>query len=349
MNRSRNPKANRNSRRGLLFAALAAAPLLMAQAGGPGPKARAPEPVKDVGAVEKGEKISHDFVIRNEGGATLKITEVKPSCGCTVADYPRTIEPGASGTIRSVVETKDFKGPIAKSVAVFTNDPDNPRINLTVKANVKSLVEVSPGYARFIVVQGEKHDVVEQTLWAAEKPDLTVLGVDSPYPFLKVSHRLVESGEGGEGGEKKKKGNEWRIAMALAAEAPVGPMADFVTVRTDHPRQKQVKIPVSGFVRPTLAVVPQVFDFGAREIAEPYPAKIEVKVLGTDDVELGEIATDVQGLEARVEPLEEGRLYNLLITLRPEMKKGKTSGTLTVQTSSPRQPVLDIRVTGTVL
>ncbi len=341
MNRSRNWR--------LIVAALAAAPLVMAQTGAaPGPKARVQRPVQDVGAVEKGEQITHDFVIRNEGSATLEITEVKPSCGCTVAEYPRTIEPGASGTIRSVVETKDFKGPIAKSVAVFTNDPDNPRIDLTVKANVKTLVEVKPGYARFVVVQGEDFAPVEQTLWAPEQPDLRVLEVDSPYPFLKVSHQLVESGEGGEEGGKKK-GNEWRITMSLTGDAPVGPMADFVTVRTDHPRQKQVKIPVSGFVRPTLAVVPQVFDFGTREIAEPYPAKIEVKVLGTDDVELREIATDVQGLEARVEPLEEGRLYNLLITLRPEMKKGKTSGTLTVKTSSPRQPVLDIRVTGTVL
>ncbi len=307
--------------------------------------ARAPEPVKDVGAVDKGEKISHDFVIRNEGSAVLKITEVKPSCGCTVADYPRTIEPGATGTIRSVVETKDFKGPIAKSVAVFTNDPDNPRIDLTVKADVKTIVEVSPGYARFVVVQGETTGAAEQTLWAPDKPDLRVLGINSPYPFLHVSHRLVGSGEKGEG----KKGNEWRITMALAENAPVGPMADFVTVRTDHPRQKQVKIPVSGFVRPTLAVIPQVFDFGTRQIAEPYPAKIEVKVLGTDNVVLGEIATDVVGLEARIEPLEEGRLYNLLITLKPEMKKGKTSGTLSVKTSSDRQPVLDIRVTGTVL
>ncbi len=337
---------NRSRRWHLFVAALAAAPLLMAQTGAaPGPKARVQQPVHDVGAVEKGEKISHDFVIRNEGNATLEITEVKPSCGCTVADYPRKIEAGASGTIRSVVETKDFKGPIAKSVAVFTNDPDNPRIDLTVKANVKTLVEVSPGYARFVVVQGEKYDAAELTLWAPEKPDLEVLGADSPYPFLKVSHRLIESGEDGE----KKKGNEWRITLSLAGDAPVGPMADFVTVNTDHPRQKQVKIPVSGFVRPTLAVVPQIFDFGTREIAEPYPAKIEVKVLGVDDVELGEIATDVQGLEARVEPLEEGRLYNLVITLRPEMKKGKTTGTLTVKTSSPRQPVLDIRVTGTVL
>ena len=59
------------------------------------PKATIAEPIKDVGTVPKGEKIIHDFVIKNEGDADLQITNVQPACGCTVAEFDKLIKPGA--------------------------------------------------------------------------------------------------------------------------------------------------------------------------------------------------------------------------------------------------------------
>ena len=50
--------------------------------------------------------------------------------------------------------------------------------------------------------------------------------------------------------------------MTLSKEAPVGPVADHVLVRTNHPKQKRIEIPVSGFVRPMVAVTPPAVNFG---------------------------------------------------------------------------------------
>ena len=49
------------------------------------PKVFCPEPVYDFGTMENTKKVKHDFVIRNVGGETLRITKVRTSCGCTVA------------------------------------------------------------------------------------------------------------------------------------------------------------------------------------------------------------------------------------------------------------------------
>ena len=57
--------------------------------------------------------------------------------------------------------------------------------------------------------------------------------------------------------------------MKLANNAKVGPLADYVTVHTNHPKQKMVQIPVSGFVRPVMAVTPPTADFGKIELKEP--------------------------------------------------------------------------------
>ena len=101
------------------------------QAEKPAPAAVALEIVKDFGVVNKGQRVTHEFQIRNDGDAVLQITEVRPSCGCTVADFDRTVAPGATGKVKATVDTRNFKGGIAKSVRVFTNDPcqspDRPR------------------------------------------------------------------------------------------------------------------------------------------------------------------------------------------------------------------------------
>ena len=309
------------------------------------PGAVFPETVIDVGAVNKGEQAAYEFTVQNEGDQVLQITQVKPSCGCTVAEYDKTINPGGTGNITAVVDTTNFKGPIAKSVKVFTNDPTNPQINLVIKANIKTHVEIEPGYARFVAVHGEPNAKSVQKVWSREKPDLEILGAKSPYPHVKVSYAEAAANER-DGGAS---GNQWQITVELDTDAPVGPMADCIDVTTDHPERQTIRIPVSGFVRPVLSVTPRVADFGRREVTEPQTASLEIRNMSKSAVTLDEISTDIQGLQAEIEPLEEGRLYKVLLTLNPGIKKGRFRGLVTINTTSSKQPGLEVNVKGVVL
>lgn len=114
---------------------------LAARAGG-APTAVAPAitvdaPVIDAGTVRKGAPIEARFLFRNAGGETLSISDARPACGCTVATFDREVAPGASGEVRATVQTKAFSGPITKHIAILSNDPVHPRIDLTVKAVVE--------------------------------------------------------------------------------------------------------------------------------------------------------------------------------------------------------------------
>lgn len=309
------------------------------------PKAVAEEMIKDFGSVNKGRRLTHEFVIRNDGDAVLEITEVKPSCGCTVAEHPASIPPGGRGVIKAAVDTRNFKGGIAKSVRVYTSDPENPQINLVIKANVKSAVEVDPGYARFIAVYGEPQKNSVQTIWSDEIQDLRITKVESPYPFVGVSYRMVPEEEEQSGIP----GNQWQVEVGLDQEAPVGPLADFIVVTTNHPKLQTLRIPISGFVRPVLSVTPRIADFGRRELTEPQTASLEIRNLSSRAVDLGEVSTDLDGLEASIESVEAGRLYRVLLTLNPGMPKGDFEGRLTIDTNSDRQPTIEVGVKGVVL
>ena len=126
-----------------------------------------------------------DFELRNDGAAELVITDVHPTCGCTVASFDARIAPGAVGRIHAEIDTVDFAGPIAKTLTVLSNDPVQPRVMLTIKARVEPQVNAFPGYARFVFVQNQAPVTVEQWLWAENFADLRILAVKSPYDFVR--------------------------------------------------------------------------------------------------------------------------------------------------------------------
>jgi len=327
------------------FAAAPAAPATKASSS-PLPKAVAVDPIKDAGAVAKGEKLAQDFAIRNDGNAALEITEVRAACGCTVASYDKTIAPGKSGVVHVVVDTVTFNGPVAKGVTVFTNDPANPQIELTVRAKVEPYIAVKPGFARYTIVRGEaKEGTIVQTLFAPDGAPMDVLKVDSPWPYLEVSFREAQEGER----LPDIKVKQWRVETKLSSEAPVGPLAGYVTVHTNHPKQKAVEIPVSGFVRPVLAVTPPKADFGKIDVKEPLRRVLDVKNFATEPIKVIGVDPPGQGIEAKVEPLEEGREYTVRLTLNSGMAKGPFHGKLTIHTDSPKSPVLEVELVGTVL
>jgi hypothetical protein len=309
------------------------------------PKAVIANSIFDVGVVPRGEIVEQRFEIVNEGDSTLAITEVKPTCGCTVVDYDRTIAPGATGAVVATLNTKGLSGPVAKSIRVYTDDRRNPELKLVIKADVRAYVESEPGYARFLAVRGQGGETVVQTLYSEEPGELVVDNVSSPFPFIDVDFREAGEDERLSG----KPGRQWIVSAKLLASAPEGPFADFVTVALSHPKLKRLKIPVSGFVQPVVAVLPRVADFGRKDLSVPQSAILEVKNLGAAAVSLGDVETDVVGLVPELEVVDEGRLFRLRLTLDPSMPKGAFQGTLKIPTSSRLQPEVSVDVRGTIL
>jgi hypothetical protein len=331
----------------LTLLTLGAAALLVAPAAGQAlhPRAVMPDPVYDAGGVAKGEKISHDFVIRNDGEAPLEISDVRPACGCTVAEFDKVIAPGETGAVRAVLDTMTFDGPISKAITVFTNDPVNPKLQLSVKADVRPYLFIQPGYARFVQAQQSEPGVVQQIVFTTTFDDLKITEVESPYPFLKVAYReATEEDEPRDYGV----GRQWVLTLTLDyTTAPVGTLAEYVTLHTNHPNQPVAKLPVSGFVRPMIAVTPTAADFGEIEVDEAQNASMLIRSFATEDVAVTSAETDVPGVALEVTPIEEGKRYGLQVTLSPEMPKGSFDGTITIRTDSPKAPLIEVPLRGT--
>ena len=77
----------------------------------------------DLGLLAAGETIEIPYVLTNEGDAPLVISQVKPSCGCTVAQGwdKGPLAPGDARTITLTFDAGDRVGPVSEQATVATN------------------------------------------------------------------------------------------------------------------------------------------------------------------------------------------------------------------------------------
>ena len=89
----------------------------------------------EVGNIPQGTPKSIDFEFKNTGKTAVIITNVKPACGCTAADYTKTpIKPGETAKVTAVYNAAN-KGAFTKTLTVTTNAEEAPKV-LTFKGTV---------------------------------------------------------------------------------------------------------------------------------------------------------------------------------------------------------------------
>jgi Protein of unknown function (DUF1573) len=77
---------------------------------------------KDFGNIIEGAKVAVTYRFRNTGALPLVITQVRPSCGCTIAEQPQEpIAPGAEGKISATFNSQGHPGINRKTLFVTAN------------------------------------------------------------------------------------------------------------------------------------------------------------------------------------------------------------------------------------
>ena len=109
------------------------------------PKLSILEKKYDFGDITPRQTVSHIFELCNEGTIDLVIQKVKSNCGCTIAKpIGSTVSPGSKTGLEITFTAGDNIGPTEKKIAVYTNDPKQSLIFLSVTANIKSRVQMTP-------------------------------------------------------------------------------------------------------------------------------------------------------------------------------------------------------------
>jgi len=310
------------------------------------PKIEVLPETKDAGTVAKGQVIDATFVIKNNGGSDLIISDARPSCGCTVASFDKVIKPGGEGKVMSSVDTKTFSGPISKSILLVSNDPDRPQMNLFIKATVKPFVDVLPQpYVRFSVIKGDPagQDVILLSEEKTFKP--TVKETSQPY----VKAEILPAGD--KDRIPGRAGEQYRLRLSVTGDAPDGLLNAPISIATGVPQQPTLEIPVSGIVRPRVSVTPVMVNFG-NFTAGKDPITRNIIVTNNKPgvpMKVTRAEVSVAGFLTDVVPTQEGVSYTVVVKASDKVKKGALQGTVKLYTSDREKSVIELPLRGEVL
>jgi hypothetical protein len=310
------------------------------------PKIEVIPETKDAGTVAKGQVIETTFLVKNNGGSDLIISDARPGCGCTVASFDKLIKPGAEGKVMTSVDTKSFSGPISKSVLLVSNDPERAQINLFIKATVKPYVDVLPQpYVRMSVVKGDSdaRDVIILSEEKSFKP--TIAETSQPYVKAEVSPA----------GEKDKipghPGEQYKLHITVTGDAPEGLLNAPIRITTGVSQQPSIEIPVSGLVRARVSVTPVMVNFG-NFTAGKDPITRNIVVTNNkpaSPIKVTRAEVSIPGFITDVVPTQEGVSYTVVVKASERVKKGPLEGTVKLFTTDKEKSVIELPLRGEVL
>ncbi len=198
------------------------------------PKLVLSQPSWDFGQVWEEEIQNLVLTLKNEGGAELVITEVRTTCGCTVAQpEKRNLMPGESTTVKVHFDGRGKQGDVGSKVIITSNDPAQPETNFTIKGFVKRAVKRTPLGGLVIRTldrsPGQTGAVrLENTL--PEQMKLEV--VSNSVPLVDIEIKEVAPGVA------------YDVVARTSKELKPGIIRGEVTVTTGLSREKSISVPV---------------------------------------------------------------------------------------------------------
>ena len=163
--------------------------------------------------------------------------------------YDRTIPPGGVGQITLQVNTTGYQGKITKSAQVTSNDSTQRNKKIYLSINVRTYIIVEPGTK--ILLRGTVGEDIRRVV-SIRATD------DQPLEITKVQSNL----ESAINYKLNRKDETHQYELEVVSRANDRKTASgFITLHTNHPKKKVVKLSVHIRIRPELEAWPNTITF----------------------------------------------------------------------------------------
>ncbi len=301
----------------------------------PGPKIQFESPVYDFGRRPGGEIIKHTFFFTNTGLDTLVLTNVQPSCHCTVAgEWSRQVEPGKTGSIPIQLDTGGMPaGPIARALTVICNDKAQPAVYLQVKGTLWKPIEVSPMYAVLNVPPDSGGaSATVRIVNNTEQP----LVLSPPECSNRAFASVIKTNQ---------PGKEYQLVISAVPPLAPGNAQGVVTVKSSSTNLPVISVTTWMNVQPPITIVPAQINLPQAPLANRVTPIVTIINNTTNPIALSEPALTAEGTEVQIREMQPGKYFSATLAFPPgyEVERGHPVE-FTVKTTHPKYPVLKVPV-----
>ena len=305
------------------------------------PKIQFDKTVYDFGKTGEVHQVGGTFVFHNVGDGVLTLEKPATSCGCTVANLKsNTLKPGEVGELSFTLNVGPGRATLQKHITVTSNDPKNPKVDLTVQAEYIPIYEVTPlnFYVDNLRVDSTTNVVV--TVARTDNKKLVLTGAEGSKPWIQAKLAPGITNDSA------------RVSIELK---PVGPPARFyesVRVYSADTNQPAFNIQVSGRSVGDVAFTPELVYFMINpnsvvngKLQEAYSRQRLVinSTAPGRTVIVHNLVSSLKEITAELKPLEMGKQYEVIARLT-EVPQTNLVGTISFETDVPSQPKMTVPV-----
>jgi hypothetical protein len=327
----------------------------------PAPKLTVDPPSFDSGPVARDSVVEKVFTLANEGDAPLRIDRIVATGNTALSSRPSEIP--AKGKVQITVRIEllpERALGLIKQLEIHSNDPQRPKIVVPIRIESTEFVQPRPDRARWNSVQQEMDGTITSYVKAVDGKPFRVLGVSPAPPGIRVVTVPVSAAEAAarqpaaDGATATLDPNgaheTWKVAMTLAKDAPVGAIVGQLELTIDHEKQKIVPIPLSGFMRPVVAVTPHELVMGEIPVGSARSHSFFVRNFATEPIELTKVDSDIPGFSEGVITVKEaGRSYDVKVAMDlAKNAPGPLQGVIRFHFASPKTPVYTLPVSAVI-
>ena len=310
------------------------------------PKAVFQETRFEFGRAMYGSVVEHDFLVKNEGSAALKIVKASMTSPLLVTRMPRELAPGGEGLIHVKLDTAALRGPFKGQITVFLNDPDLPEADLSFEGVVIPPVEVSPLPAFFVAGLRGKEMSASVEIINHEPQPLRIIKIEHPTDGFTTVLETLQPGQ------------RYKLTLILKPDGPSGRKTEPISVATSSDAQPTLEIIANTFLHERVYTFPDSIDLGAIPISQirknPGLLSMLAQTLmvyqeGGSDFR-ATVRADLPELKLKWERGPKGDRYQTTIAFDPDkLHAGSYKGSSLIDTNDTAFPKLTVAISGQIL
>jgi hypothetical protein len=288
-------------------------------------------------------KIEKDWVIKNEGEANLELSKGPPACSCTIADFANgqntiSLKPGEKTTLHLTFHTNNYNGAYHKPATVVTNDPLHPTLEFVGEGTIRPSVVLYPPEPtiNYLEISNDQDDHRSSlALYSPDRPEIRITELISSRPNkIVVAHEPLAP----EDCKELKVQQGHRITINVLGTMPLGAFREEVVVKTDHPKQPELKLTVAGKMVGPISTSPErlrLFPVYSRTGAT---GSLTMTVRGLRPTTF-EIARKPEKFKVEIAPNDQTRQagqYRLTVTVPPGLPPELIMDEIVLKTDHPK-------------
>jgi hypothetical protein len=231
-----------------------------------------------------------------------------------VARFDRAIPPGGKGDIELTLNTAGFQGNLQKTAVVQINDPENPRMTLSLFASVSLAVEIQP---KTVLMEGSATDELVRTVMirAREPQPLVLRTIQDTHPD-KIAYELKTVEEG----------RVYELVIRNLSNQR-DRYAGQITLETNYPNKPQLQVLYAAVIKGKVEFQPQTLVFApirkpisARgENGTQFPVRtVSVSLMEGDNLLIEKLDYEKEYFEVETKVVVPNRQYQLAVRVKPE-------------------------------